>query len=191
MTSVVATLAAATVTAVAHAPEPIAPVPRAAVPLAIVELMPPAADRFEAAAVATPVPGVTVARAPNAVPLVLVHVVATAPADVVQSPVRAGMAAAGKFVALARLIADGVPSAGVVRLGDVPNTGAPEPVAALASPVATPVPGVIVANAPKDVPLVLVQVIAPPDACVQSPETLLASYASSAFGVVETAGLAV
>src|SRR5580658_5946366 len=47
---------------------------------------------------------------------------------------------AGNPVALVSTIADGVPSAGVTRVGDVAKTGAPEPVTALARPAATPVP---------------------------------------------------
>src|ERR1700722_13672110 len=49
---------------------------------------------------AKPCPTPRIAAAPNAVPLVFVQVVATAPAEVVQSPVKAGILAAASVPAL-------------------------------------------------------------------------------------------
>ena len=55
-------------------------------------------------------------------------VVAQLPALVVVSPVSAGVAEQGSAVALLRLIAEGVPSAGVTKVGEVASTTLPLPV---------------------------------------------------------------
>lgn len=55
------------------------------------------------------------------------------PAGFVVSPVYAGVAAPVKFVAFPRLMALGVPSAGVTNVGDVANTTVPLPVTPLAT----------------------------------------------------------
>jgi hypothetical protein len=46
----------------------------------------------------------------------------------------------GRPVAFVNVADDGVPSAGVTRVGEVDSTGEPEPVTAFARPAATPVP---------------------------------------------------
>jgi hypothetical protein len=75
---------------------------------------------FSSGTLAPEVPVFCVAAVPKAVPLVLVQVVATAPADVVQSPVSAGICAAGT-VPLARadafkLVSSAAFTAGICEL---------------------------------------------------------------------------
>jgi hypothetical protein len=85
--------------------------------------------KLKVIAVVTPVMVTVVALevqllAPIAVVPTVVVVSATAglvaqdPAVVVTAPVSAGIAAQGKLVALLRLTAEGVPSAGVVKVGE-------------------------------------------------------------------------
>lgn len=72
------------------------------------------------------------ALAGTAPPLILTTLVAQEPAELVASPVRAGVAAHGSAVAFVSTKADGVPRAGVVRVGDVAKTLFPVPVAPVA-----------------------------------------------------------
>jgi hypothetical protein len=62
------------------------------------------------------------ADAGTVVPLILAVVVAHAPADEVVSPVSAGIAPHGNPVAFVSVSAEGVPSAGLVSVGDVART---------------------------------------------------------------------
>jgi hypothetical protein len=77
------------------------------------------------------------------VPVVDAYEVTFEPAVVVMTPVNAGSAVAGSAVAFVRLMADGVPRAGVTRVGDVLSTLDPVPVE-----VVTPVPPFATARVP-------------------------------------------
>jgi hypothetical protein len=106
-----------------------------------------------------------VARPDNAVPLIFPTVKAADPAELVASPVKAGSAEAGSPEAFVRTSAEGVPSAGVISVGDVDNTVFPVPV-----DVVTPVPPLATGSVPVT-PVVRgkpVMLVATPDAGVPS-----------------------